>query len=95
MLFSKLWPAISENTYPNLIEVDDFHNSQFTALAMAINNKYAKSAPNATGKVQKGVEQPSRVNVMLLPSATATSLRIAPTSTPATPRIRGRAVEPR
>jgi hypothetical protein len=95
MLFSKLWPAISENTYPNLIEVDDFHNSQFTALAMAINNKYAKSAPNATGKVQKGVEQPSRVNVMLLPSATATSLRIAPTSTPATLRIRGRAVEPR
>jgi hypothetical protein len=62
---------------------------------MAINNKYAKSAPNATGKARKGVEQHSRLNVTLLTSATATSLRVAPTSTPATLRIRGRAVEPR
>ncbi|PMD27267.1 PLC-like phosphodiesterase [Hyaloscypha hepaticicola] len=53
MLFSRLWPVINKNTYPNLIEVDDFHNSQFTALAMAINNKYAKSAPKAAGKVRR------------------------------------------
>jgi hypothetical protein len=93
MLFSKLWPAINENTNPNLIEVDDFRNSQFTALAMAINNKYAKSVPNAGGKLRRGVEQLSRGNVTLVTSATATSLIIAPTSTSATLRIKGRAVK--
>jgi hypothetical protein len=40
-LFSKLWPAMSSNTYPNMIEVDDIRNNQVTALAMAINDHFA------------------------------------------------------
>ena len=42
-LFAKLWPAMSRNTYPNMIEVDAIHNSQITALCMAINDYFASS----------------------------------------------------
>ena len=40
-LFANLWPAMSRNTYPNVIEVDDIHNSQVTALCMATNDYFA------------------------------------------------------
>jgi hypothetical protein len=40
-LYTELWSAMSNGTYPNLIEIDNFHNSQVTALAMAINRIFA------------------------------------------------------
>lgn len=40
-LFSSLWPAMSKSTYPNLIEVDNFKDSQVTALCMGINSHFA------------------------------------------------------
>ncbi|KAK0116871.1 hypothetical protein ONS96_012718 [Cadophora gregata f. sp. sojae] len=39
-LFSKIWKGLSSKTYPNLIEVDDIHNNQITALCMAINEYF-------------------------------------------------------
>jgi hypothetical protein len=41
VLFSRLWSSCSKATYPNLIEVDDIHNSQITSLAMGINEYFA------------------------------------------------------
>jgi hypothetical protein len=40
-LLSNLWSAMSRNTYPNMIEVDDIYNSQITTLCMAINDYFA------------------------------------------------------
>ncbi|KAH7407665.1 hypothetical protein BKA64DRAFT_775714 [Cadophora sp. MPI-SDFR-AT-0126] len=40
-LFSKIWTVLSSKTYPNLIEVDDIHDNQITALCMAINKYFA------------------------------------------------------
>jgi hypothetical protein len=40
-LFRNLWPALSKTTYPNLIQVDDIHDKQVLALAIAINHHFA------------------------------------------------------
>ncbi|PVH84474.1 hypothetical protein DL98DRAFT_77398 [Cadophora sp. DSE1049] len=40
-LFSRIWTVLSRRTYPNLIEVDDIHNNQVTALCIAINEYFA------------------------------------------------------
>jgi len=40
-LFRNLWHALSKTTYPNLIQVDDIHDKQVLALAIAINNHFA------------------------------------------------------
>jgi hypothetical protein len=40
-LFSDLWPEMSKESYPNLIQIDDIHNKEVLALAMAINNNFA------------------------------------------------------
>jgi hypothetical protein len=97
MLFSNLWPWLTKDTYPNLIEVDDIHNSQVAALAMAINNNYAKDAPKVEGK-QRRPRQQSTVTVA--PIATPLIMNLSTlagvptlTPTPATIRIKGRAVE--
>jgi hypothetical protein len=99
MLFSKLWPWLTKNTYPNLIEVDDIHNSQVAALAMAINNKYAKDTPNFEGKQRRPrqlstvtmapITKPLVMNMSTI--AGAPTLTPAPTPTPI--RIKGRVVE--
>jgi hypothetical protein len=41
-LFTKLWPVLSYNVYPNIIEVDNVFNNQFLALTMAINAAFAR-----------------------------------------------------
>lgn len=39
-LFSYLWPAMSKERHPNLIQVDDIHSKEVLALTMAINNNF-------------------------------------------------------
>jgi hypothetical protein len=41
-LIGDLWGALSVNSYPNLIEVDNVHNSQIAGMCVAINERYAK-----------------------------------------------------
>lgn len=41
VLFRDLWGALSKNSYPNVIEVDDIWGNQFAALCMAVNSQFA------------------------------------------------------
>lgn len=41
VLLGDLWDHLSRDTYPNLIEIDNLHNSQVAAMCMAINDRYA------------------------------------------------------
>ncbi|TAQ91414.1 hypothetical protein B7494_g258 [Chlorociboria aeruginascens] len=47
-LFATLWPAMSKDTYPNLIEVDAIQDSQITALVMGINEHFVKASPGGS-----------------------------------------------
>jgi hypothetical protein len=49
-LFSDLWPAMSQKFYPNLIQVDDIHNTDVLALTMAINNNFALAGPSQVSR---------------------------------------------
>ena len=40
-LYAHLWPALSSDRYPNIVEIDDFKDSHVTALCMAINRAFA------------------------------------------------------
>lgn len=40
-LFSTIWKGLSSSTYPNLVEVDDIHDSQVAALCVATNRYFA------------------------------------------------------
>ncbi|CZR59557.1 uncharacterized protein PAC_09451 [Phialocephala subalpina] len=40
-LYQIIWDKLTRDTYPNLIEVDNIHNSQVTAITMVINQRYA------------------------------------------------------
>lgn len=42
VLLGDLWNELSGNTYPNLVEVDNLHNRQVTALCVAINEHFAR-----------------------------------------------------
>ena len=39
-LFNDLWPAMSKENHPNLVQVDDIHSKEVLALTMAINNNF-------------------------------------------------------
>ena len=39
-LFRDLWPAMSKDSYPNLVQVDNIQNKDVLALTMAINNNF-------------------------------------------------------
>ena len=39
-LFSDLWPAMSKENHPNLVQVDNIHSKEVLALTMAINNNF-------------------------------------------------------
>lgn len=39
-LFRDLWPAMSKDSYPNLVQVDNIRNKDVLALTMAINNNF-------------------------------------------------------
>lgn len=41
-LFLELWPHLSGNTYPNIIEIDNMHNSNVAAMCIVINEHFAK-----------------------------------------------------
>lgn len=43
VLLGDLWRELSADVYPNLIEVDNIHNRQVTALCMVINDHFASS----------------------------------------------------
>jgi hypothetical protein len=101
MLYAKLWPALSKSSYPNLIELDDIHNTQPLALAMGITKAFApNNAPVIGGKERQ--PPPQQIStVTITPTATATSvpsmisMSQLPILTPAgrTIKIKGRAVE--
>ncbi|KAF8855094.1 PLC-like phosphodiesterase [Acephala macrosclerotiorum] len=40
-LYQVIWDMLSKDTYPNLIEVDNVHNSQVAAICMVINQRFA------------------------------------------------------
>jgi hypothetical protein len=40
-LFRDLWPAMSQRTYPNIIQIDDIRDKGVLALTMAINDHFA------------------------------------------------------
>lgn len=42
-LYQTIWDKLSPNTYPNLIEMDNIHNTQITAISMVINQRYASA----------------------------------------------------
>jgi hypothetical protein len=41
VLMGNIWDHLNKDTYPNLVEVDNLHNSQVAVLCMAINDRYA------------------------------------------------------
>jgi hypothetical protein len=100
VLFSKLWPAMSKSTYPNLIEVDNVHNSQITALCMAINDHFASGGLGIVNQRQQRVKWSVTADVVVSITPTPTVTRdqnanmtaALPTLTPAVLRIRGRDV---
>lgn len=49
-LFQTIWDKLTPNTYPNLIEMDNIHNSQITAISMVINQRYANAPQNKNVK---------------------------------------------
>jgi hypothetical protein len=53
-LLGNLWNAMTRNTYPNMIEVDDIRDSQVAALCMAINDYFASSQVERSGTIELG-----------------------------------------
>ncbi|CZS90478.1 uncharacterized protein RAG0_01550 [Rhynchosporium agropyri] len=50
-LFSMIWKGLKGTTYPNLIEVDDIHDSQVTALCVAVNHYFGRGLDMAGVKI--------------------------------------------
>ncbi|KAH6722288.1 PLC-like phosphodiesterase [Leptodontidium sp. MPI-SDFR-AT-0119] len=53
-LYSTIWNGLSSTTYPNLVEVDDIHDSQVAALCVAINRYFAMGNDLANLRVDGG-----------------------------------------
>jgi hypothetical protein len=58
VLLGDLWAHLTKDTYPNLIEIDNFHNSHVTAMCMAINDHYVNY--NGPGSEEVGARKMSR-----------------------------------
>jgi hypothetical protein len=64
-LFQTIWDKLTPNTYPNLIEMDNIHNSQITAISMVINQRYANADQRKTGKREEPISNPDPRNQLI------------------------------